>query len=98
MLVVRVKSVEDWRAERTCYGCCPVSVHGLLESWEVGVHACRDPPGFQHTLAVNLGWAHVVRPRESWAYVYNMGVCGDILTQSVPYLGDCLSFPPLGGD
>ena len=61
--------------ERTWYVRRPVSVYGILESWEVGVHGCRDPPGYQHTLAMNLDWAFVVRlwaifhVNKVWAHV-----------------------------
>ena len=34
-------------AERTRSVRRPVSAYGTKESWEVGVHGCRDLPGFQ---------------------------------------------------
>ena len=98
MLVLHIPSVEVWFAEQTWCGHCLVSVHGHLESWEVGVPACRNPPGFQHTFAVNLGWAHVVRPKESLAYVQSMAVYGDIQGKSVPCLGSHVSSLYLGDD
>ena len=30
----------------------PVSVHRTKESWEVGVHGCRDLPGFQQGVEI----------------------------------------------
>ena len=98
VVVVCVQSVEGWCAEQTWSGHCPVSVHVHLESREVGVLASRDPSGFQHTFAVNLGWAHVVQSKESLAYVQIMAVYGDIQGKSVPCLGSHVSSLYLGGD
>ena len=75
-------SFQSW-AEWIQSGHRPVSVHGTHEFWEVGVHGCRHPPGFQHTLAVKLGWVPATRTRaifnvyKVWAYmsVYRCSMC-----------------------
>ena len=57
---------------------------GILESWEVGLYHNRDPPGFQHTLAVTLGLVHVPGPGENRPSGVRMGVCGASLQLGAP--------------
>ena len=47
-----------WRSlvQLACQG------HGILGSWVMGLLRSRDPPGFQHTLAVSLAfWLSVIQ-------------------------------------